>query len=53
MAYNNGKATNGVHGQRFDCLFHNGHAEILRMEQTIGIGKTNAPKDMWTVVGGD
>ncbi len=51
--YNYGKAAYGVHGQRFDYLFHDGHAEILRIEQTIGTGKTNAPKGMWTVVGGD
>jgi prepilin-type N-terminal cleavage/methylation domain-containing protein/prepilin-type processing-associated H-X9-DG protein len=38
---------------RFNYLFHDGHVEALRMEQTIGSGTLTAPKGMWTVTVGD
>ena len=43
----------GLHGRRFNYLFHDGHVEILRIEQTVGRGTTNAPRGMWTVTAGD
>ena len=38
-----------AHGQKFNYLFHDGHNETLRYEQTIGTGTTNAPRGMWTI----
>ncbi len=43
----------GLHGRRFNYLFHDGHASILKVGQTVGTGTTNAPKGMWTMVPGD
>ena len=51
--HNQGKAAYGLHGQRFNYLFHDGHSEILKITQTVGTGTTNNPKGMWTVKGGD
>jgi prepilin-type processing-associated H-X9-DG protein len=38
---------------RFNYVFHDGHVEGLKMEQTIGTGTLTAPKGMWTVTPGD
>ena len=43
----------GLHGRRFNYLFHDGHVETLKIQQTVGSGTTNAPKGMWTLVVGD
>jgi prepilin-type N-terminal cleavage/methylation domain-containing protein/prepilin-type processing-associated H-X9-DG protein len=43
----------GLHGKRFNYLFHDGHLETLKIQQTVGSGTTNAPKGMWTLVAGD
>jgi prepilin-type processing-associated H-X9-DG protein len=48
-----GDAAYGLHGHRFNYLFHDGHVEILKIEQTVGTGTKTAPKGMWTVVAGD
>jgi prepilin-type N-terminal cleavage/methylation domain-containing protein/prepilin-type processing-associated H-X9-DG protein len=48
-----GKTAYNLHGQRFNYLFHDGHVEILKVEQTIGTGTLTAPKGMWTVASGD
>ena len=48
-----GDAAYGLHGHRFNYLFHDGHVETLKIEQTIGTGTKTAPKGMWTVVAGD
>lgn len=48
-----GSAAYGLHSRRFNYLFHDGHVEALKIEQTIGTGTTNAPKGMWTVTSGD
>jgi prepilin-type N-terminal cleavage/methylation domain-containing protein/prepilin-type processing-associated H-X9-DG protein len=48
-----GGAAYGLHGKRFNYLFHDGHMETLRIEQTVGRGMTNAPRGMWTVTAGD
>ena len=50
---NYGKAAYGLHGQRFNYLFHDGHSQVLKTTQTVGTGTTNAPKGMWTVKAGD
>jgi prepilin-type N-terminal cleavage/methylation domain-containing protein/prepilin-type processing-associated H-X9-DG protein len=43
----------GLHGRRFNYLFHDGHAAIHRITDTVGAGTTNSPKGMWTMVRGD
>jgi len=48
-----GAATYGLHSQRFNYLFHDGHVAIHRITATVGTGTTNAPKGMWTMVPGD
>jgi prepilin-type N-terminal cleavage/methylation domain-containing protein/prepilin-type processing-associated H-X9-DG protein len=48
-----GNSAYGLHSHRFNYLFHDGHVEALKIEQTIGTGTLTAPKGMWTVVAGD
>ncbi len=48
-----GSVSYGLHSGRFNYLFHDGHVEPLKIEQTIGSGTTNAPKGMWTMAPGD
>ena len=42
-----------LHSGRYNYLFHDGHAEFLKVEQTVGSGRTNAARGMWTVIAGD
>jgi len=48
-----GASTYGLHGGRFNYLFHDGHVAIHRITETVGTGTTNAPKGMWTMKPGD
>ncbi|HEV8542043.1 MAG TPA: type II secretion system protein [Verrucomicrobiae bacterium] len=48
-----GAVAYGLHGKRFNYLFHDGHVGILKVTDTVGIGTTNAPKGMWTMIPGD
>lgn len=48
-----GSAAYGLHGRRFNYLFHDGHVSVLKVTDTVGIGTTNAPKGMWTMISGD
>ena len=48
-----GSAAYGLHGNRFNYLFHDGHVSILKVTDTVGSGSTNSPKGMWTMVSGD
>ena len=50
---NFGFSAYGLHSKRFNYLFHDGHAETLRMEQTVGKGTLTAPMGMWTIATGD
>ena len=50
---NYGSVNYGLHSKRFNYLFHDGHVEPLKIEETIGSGTTNAPKGMWTMTPGD
>jgi len=43
----------GLHGNRFNYLFHDNHAQILKVVDTIGTGTTNAPRGMWAMVSGE
>jgi len=48
-----GAVAYGLHGKRFNYLFHDGHVQTLRITDTVGSGTTNAPRGMWTVTAGD
>jgi prepilin-type N-terminal cleavage/methylation domain-containing protein/prepilin-type processing-associated H-X9-DG protein len=50
---NYGSIAYGLHGKRFNYLFHDGHTAILKTTDTVGLGTTNAPKGMWTMILGD
>ena len=50
---NFGSNAYGIHSKRFNYLFHDGHAETLKMEQTTGKGTLTAPQGMWTIARGD
>jgi prepilin-type N-terminal cleavage/methylation domain-containing protein/prepilin-type processing-associated H-X9-DG protein len=52
-AHNYGYNDYGLHSSRFNYLFHDGHVQALKIQQTVGTGTTNAPKGMWTVTPGD
>lgn len=51
--YNYGSVEYGLHGFRFNYLFHDGHISTLKWTDTIGTGTTNAPRGMWTMTAGD
>jgi prepilin-type processing-associated H-X9-DG protein len=57
--YNQGRQLYQAHWNRFNYLFHDGHVEALRIEDTIGTAsgsllfKLTHPKGMWTVMSGD
>jgi prepilin-type processing-associated H-X9-DG protein len=48
-----GNTAYGLHGHEFNYLFHDGHVESLKVEQTIGTGTLTSPKGMWTLTRGD
>lgn len=48
-----GSVSYGLHALRFNYLFHDGHVSTLRTTDTLGSGKTNAPRGMWTMKTGD
>ncbi len=50
---NQGSLLYKAHRNRFNYVFHDGHAETLKAEQTIGTGTMAVPKGMWTVAQGD
>jgi prepilin-type processing-associated H-X9-DG protein len=52
-AKNFGNNQYGLHGKRFNYLFHDNHVQALKIEQTVGTGTLNNPKGGWTVAVGD
>jgi len=50
---NYGSVNYGLHGGRFNYLFHDGHVEPLKTGDTIGSGTLAAPKGMWSMTPGD
>jgi len=50
---NQGAALYKAHGQRFNYLFHDGHVQALRTNETVGNGTITSPRGMWTVAAGD
>jgi prepilin-type N-terminal cleavage/methylation domain-containing protein/prepilin-type processing-associated H-X9-DG protein len=57
--YNEGQQLYAAHNNRFNYAFHDGHVEMLRIEDTVGSAsgplkvRLKSPKGMWTVVVGD
>ena len=51
--YGYGKTSYGLHAQRFNYLFHDGHVQTLKIQETIGKGTTSIPRGMWTITTGD
>ncbi len=52
-AKNFGNNQYGIHGRRFNYLYHDNHVEALKLEQTVGSGTLNNPRGGWTVASGD
>lgn len=52
-SWNYGVSAYGLHGYRFNYLFHDNHVSTLKITETIGTGTTNAPRGMWTMTIGD
>ena len=50
---NQGQLVYSAQKSRFNYVFHDGHVETLKMQQTIGTGTMTAPKGMWTITPGD
>jgi prepilin-type N-terminal cleavage/methylation domain-containing protein/prepilin-type processing-associated H-X9-DG protein len=48
-----GSISYGLHAQRFNYLFHDGHVGLHRIAETIGAGTAMDPKRMWTMAPGD
>ena len=48
-----GSLSYGLHAQRFNYLFHDGHVGLHRTIETIGGGTPADPKRMWTMMPGD
>jgi prepilin-type N-terminal cleavage/methylation domain-containing protein/prepilin-type processing-associated H-X9-DG protein len=48
-----GAVAYGLHGRRFNYLFHDGHVGILKTTDTLGSGSPANPKGMWTMTLGD
>jgi prepilin-type N-terminal cleavage/methylation domain-containing protein/prepilin-type processing-associated H-X9-DG protein len=52
-AKNFGNNQYGIHGKRFNYLFHDNHVQALKIEQTVGSGTLNNPRGIWTIKPGD
>jgi prepilin-type processing-associated H-X9-DG protein len=48
-----GSVSYGLHALRFNYLFLDGHVATLKTTDTIGSGKADAPRGMWTMKPGD
>jgi prepilin-type N-terminal cleavage/methylation domain-containing protein/prepilin-type processing-associated H-X9-DG protein len=48
-----GSLSYGLHSQRFNYLFHDGHVGLLKTTQTIGSGTVTDPRGMWSMDLGD
>jgi prepilin-type processing-associated H-X9-DG protein len=51
--YNQGKQAYGLHGNRFNYLFHDNHVSALKTTDTVGSGTVAVPRGMWTMTRGD
>jgi prepilin-type processing-associated H-X9-DG protein len=48
-----GENAYGLHGRRFNYLFHDGHVSTLKTTDTVGRGTLIDPRGMWTMILGD
>jgi prepilin-type N-terminal cleavage/methylation domain-containing protein/prepilin-type processing-associated H-X9-DG protein len=48
-----GSLSYGLHSQRFNYLFHDGHVGLHKTTETVGRGTTANPRGMWTMTAGD
>jgi len=48
-----GSLSYGLHSQRFNYLFHDGHVGLHKTAETVGRGTLANPKGMWTMAAGD
>ncbi len=48
-----GTVSYGLHSQRFNYLFHDGHVGLHRTTETVGNGTMANPLGMWTMTQGD
>jgi prepilin-type processing-associated H-X9-DG protein len=48
-----GALSYGLHSQRFNYLFHDGHVGLHKTTETVGGGTLSDPKGMWTMASGD
>ena len=51
--WNYGVPSYGLHGNRFNYLFHDNHVSVLKTTETVGSGTLSAPRGMWTMVKSD
>ena len=52
-SWNYGAVSYGLHSQRFNYLFHDGHISTLKHDATVGTGTLKKPRGMWTMGMGD
>lgn len=52
-AHTYGTLSYGLHSQRFNYLFHDGHVGLHRTTETIGSGTVSNPNGMWSRAQGD
>jgi len=48
-----GSLSYGLHSQRFNYLFHDGHVGLHKTAETVGSGTAANTKGMWTMAAGD
>ena len=48
-----GSISYGLHSERFNYLFHDGHVGLHKTTATVGSGTAANPKGMWTITAGD
>ena len=51
--WNYGKEAYGLHGNRFNYLFHDNHVSVLKIGDTVGSGTIATPRGMWTLLRND
>jgi prepilin-type N-terminal cleavage/methylation domain-containing protein/prepilin-type processing-associated H-X9-DG protein len=51
--FNYGNQAYGLHGNRFNYLFHDNHVSAMKITDTVGSGSLAIPRGMWTMFRGD
>ena len=50
---NYGQAVLALHAGRFNYLLHDGHSELRKVQETVGVGTLTKPRGMWTLAPND